>query len=281
MFKLNMYWLTALVTLNLGLCFAHSPNSEKHSAFPENDLWAPISSPLTESDEWNNGYQEASYHKVLDTFYQLYAPRIEALGAVFIIERDWIDGSVNAFSWKGGKQFGIEIPGGMSRYELINEEAFILVICHEMGHILGGAPHRKGTSFEGQSDYYSTLKCMREILPLLPRPKLAVGEVCGESFLGARAQICENSLKGTLSLTSLYARVEDSVVPRIETPDLKVVSRSSHKHPKAQCRFDTLLAGVLCSVSVDEDVSEDDLSMGSCVRPDYEREARPRCWFAP
>tara|TARA_B100001094_G_C18085485_1_gene747510 strand:- start:20 stop:892 length:873 start_codon:yes stop_codon:yes gene_type:complete len=274
--------------LNASFCFALGAKSHRHSAFPENDLWVPSSSHFAAVDEWNNGYEEAAYHQVLDAFYQLYAPRIELLGGVFIIERDWTDGAVNAFSWKGGNQFGIEIPGGISRYELMNEEAFILVICHEMGHILGGAPHREGTSFEGQSDYFSSLKCMREMLPLLPRPQVIVGGDCMKAFgqdeggrQGAELQSCQNTFRGALALTSLYARVEGSPFPKPETPDTKKVSRSSHKHPKAQCRLDTILAGMLCPVAVDQAVSEANPATGTCMRPEYEREARPRCWYRP
>ena len=254
----------------------------KHSLLPENNLRSPTVLEVY-SDEWNNGYTEDSYHKVLDTFYEVYSPRIEALGSVFIIERDWTDGAVNAFSWKGGNQFGIEIPGGISRYELINEEAFILVICHEMGHILGGAPHNNGTSYEGQSDYFSSLKCMREILPLIPRTEVVVSEDCQKAFAnnGEAAQVCQNTFEGALALTSLYARVGGSPFPSSDTPDMRVVAKTSSKHPKAQCRLDTILAGMLCPKSIDEEVSDLDPSLGTCIREQYKREARPRCWYKP
>ena len=278
-----MHYLLVALVLCISVAYGVTQNYKSHhTAFPDNDLWVPASTEYSPQNEWDNGYQEEDYNKVLDTFYELYAPRIEALGGTFVIERDWIDGSVNAFSWKGGTQYGIEIPGGMSRYELINEEAFILVICHEMGHVLGGGPHRYGTSFEGQSDYFSSLKCMREVLPLLPRKDIPVFEDCNEAFDNMdELQTCSHTLRGALALSSLYARVERIPYPKIETPDPSVVSKTDRRHPSAQCRLDTVVAGALCPADPSVDVSLEDPAQGACVRPEFEKEARPKCWYRP
>ena len=143
---------------------AYSRDS-KLSALPINDLSVPRGAPFTHThtalNEWDNGYDEDSYNRVLDTFYDvLRALGIEALGGKFIIERDWQDGSVNAFAWKGGDQYGIEIPGGMSRYELINEEAFILVICHGGGGG-GGGPSSWRISSPSRGQLRRTVRLLR------------------------------------------------------------------------------------------------------------------------
>lgn len=46
-------------------------------------------------------------------------------------------------------------------------DAYLSVICHEIGHHFDGFPKQIGSSwssFEGQADYFSTLKCMKEVL---------------------------------------------------------------------------------------------------------------------
>ena len=94
-------------------------------------------------------------------------------------------------------------------------------------------------------------------------------------------QICGVGIRGALSLTSLYARVEDSDFPSLAARDDRVVAKTQFKHPTAQCRLDTLVAGILCPVSKDVSVSYADPKAGVCVRPQFEREARPLCWYRP
>ncbi len=260
-----------------------------HAALPSNTLSSSIDS------EWDNGYPESRYNLVLDTFQRVIGPKVAATGAQFTIERDWSDGSVNCFSWKNSVEFGIEIPGGMARYDFITEEAFIMVICHEIGHVLGGAPHNNMTSIEGQSDYFSALKCARwmmpEIVPAAPAPNQpvpdyqeAVNNACERAYPeGAGRDICLRSVTGAHPLSRLYAKVSGGPTqPSILTPtapELDVRTTLS-THPKPQCRLDSLVRGSLCPVSVDSTVSYSDPYAGSCgpqLSPEF---GRPGCWFA-
>lgn len=193
---------------------------------------------------FDNGYPENKYHEVLDTVLEVYTPIVENLGgSSFVIERDWFDGAVNMWAERWGEQYRLEIPGGMSRYHLITEEAFIISICHELGHLLGGVPSRGVISLEGQSDYFANQNCTKLLLsPIDPHKDLdanvEVSEACEEA-----GELCPRVLQGSLSLTSYYAELEAVGAPRISTPSAVTVSETLNSHPPAQCRLDTLVAG--------------------------------------
>lgn len=222
------------------------------SSFPTNAY-----SPL--SDKYNNGYPKIRYQSVLDKLIEVYSPIVEARGGTFHILRDWSDGAVNMWAFKLGQEYWLEMPGGMSRYHLINEEGFLLSACHELGHLLGGAPFKgsgSSISLEGQSDYYATKDCIDLVLTSVEPYKkidvrLEVKEACA---LISESSLCERALEGALSLTSYYAELEKVPAPRLSTPSKVIVSETLKVHPPAQCRLDTFLAG-------------------------YEKKERPKCWY--
>jgi len=211
--------------------------------------------PLTK-DPYNNGYPESRYHLVLNEFIKEFTPDIEKRGGTFHILRDWSDGAVNAWAWRIGDEFWLEVPGGMSRYHLINEFGFLTTLCHELGHLEGGAPHGSEISYEGQADYYSTMKCMHRILKRL-----------GHSN--------DKLLSGIKSLTSYYAFLEKSDPPQINTPDLTQARQTLRSHPKSQCRFDTMVRAMKCDNK--DHFSYDNPNTGACQGS----LARPLCWYRP
>jgi hypothetical protein len=82
--------------------------------------------------------------------------------------------------------------------------------------------------------------------------------------------------------------------PRIDSPDTTRVKETYLDHPKAQCRIDTALAGMLCNIEFDLSYvpghfgkgentldAEADSNRFICTRNDGEvKAARPACWFA-
>lgn len=218
---------------------------------------------------YDNGYSEPRYHYVLDNFIEEFKEDISLRGGSFHIMRDWGDGAVNAWAWRIGSEYWIEVPGGMARYGIINEEAFLSTLCHELGHLLGGAPHRQQISFEGQADYYAPMKCMERIL-------FRIGAVDKQapSDLRCVGDFCGNRFDGIKSLTSYYAEIAKAPAPTLKTPSSKVVSRTLQSHPDAQCRFDTMVAALNCSNRIDFDYQ--DHRNGACQ---FDQGSRPRCWF--
>ncbi|MGH1468590.1 MAG: hypothetical protein ACRBBP_06895 [Bdellovibrionales bacterium] len=203
--------------------------------------------------KYDNGYPKHKYTEVLDVVKGVYGPIIKSKGGSFYIQEDWFDGAVNMWAFRLGSEYWLEIPGGMSRYSLINEEAFITSICHELGHLLGGEPKRGEISLEGQSDYYATQDCVQSLLlEIKPFKDLAISpgvlRLCGEDLL------CGRVFEGALSLTSYYAELEGVSPPLISKKSQVQVKETLKTHPPAQCRLDTLYAG-------------------------YYKEPRPSCWY--
>lgn len=130
---------------------------------------------------------------------------------------------VNAEINKNGDVISISVLGGMLNHPNIDTNSFLLLLCHEIGHFLGGPPlkSRGGwSSTEGQADYFSTLNCIK---------KTGIDE--------------ERFLEAALKLTKIYSEVARQSPPRLDQCDGSAVTRINYGYPSVQCRLDTLLAG--------------------------------------
>ena len=104
--------------------------------------------------------------------------------------------------------------------------------------------------------------------------------------------LCYRSMLGGKSLGSLLATLEKSKVD-FNTPDPRVVSKTSHAHPAGQCRMDTMMAGALCTQSFDAAVipgkdlgwfhnskqAEEASGRFTCLSQDFALGSRASCWF--
>ena len=133
------------------------------------------------------------------------------------------DSRMNAELTKSGDELTIRVWGGMLHHKLMTEQTLLLLLCHEIGHCLGGPPTKaKGgwSSTEGQADYYSSFDCARN---------QGLDEV---SFYDS-----------AINLTRIYAAVTFSPEPQVDRCDSTIVTRTNFGYPSVQCRLDTLLAG--------------------------------------
>lgn len=146
-------------------------------------------------------------------------PKGEKLTVVF----DSLNPAVNAEVNKMNEGPVIKVLGGMLKHPLMSREALSLLLCHELGHYLGGPPlkSRNGwSSTEGQADYYS-------------------GETCARFMQFSEEELME----GALNLTRIYAQVTREAPPVLDSCDQSVVTRTHYGYPKVQCRLDTIIAG--------------------------------------
>lgn len=193
---------------------ALGPQTQHLCSLVDNHVVIPVGA---KGDRYNNGYLEDRYHQVLDEFISEFEGDIKRRGGTFHIMRDWSDGAVNAWAWRIGKEYWMEVPGGMARYGIINEEAFLSTLCHELGHLLGGAPHGHEISYEGQADYYAPMKCMERILR-----KLKVTTIAVPKNLNCVGEYCGNRFSAIKSLTAYYAELSKDPAPSLSTPSSSV-----------------------------------------------------------
>jgi hypothetical protein len=285
-----------------GSALACSQNG-RDGILPENDFYIPVGKSF-------GGLSEAQFNSSLDRVVAIYEPIIASMGGKLVVERKWDDGTVNAYAQQSGTTWKVSMFGGLARHETITEDGMSLVICHEIGHHIGGAPKIGGStstsggwwgggasssnwaSNEGQADYFATLKCLRRtflnddnasIVRGLSAPQSLV-DACNKQNKSDKedAAMCVRVGMAGKSVANLFSALEHSAETKFETPDTKVVSSTNDAHPRAQCRLDTYFQGGLCEVSFNEDVSATDEVKGTC-HPSLGHKigTRPLCWFKP
>ena len=265
----------------------------KKGIIEDNDLYISADS----KSMMNSNIDEAKFNEVIDKVVDVYAPIISNMGETLNVERNWEDGTVNAYASRRGGTWNVAMFGGLARHETITPDGFALVVCHEIGHHIGGAP--KKSSFwsswatnEGQADYFATLKCLRKvfraednasILAKMNVPKTVI-DTCAEQFTNTNDQlICQRGAMAGMSTASLFQALRNQTqAPKFDTPDTEIVSSTDHNHPGTQCRLDTYYQGALCDMLDSDDVSQSDEAVGVCYRNNGDTTGtRPLCWFAP
>jgi hypothetical protein len=302
-----MFNLKKMSAMVLGLTLATSAftcsEDGKDGILPENDLYIPVYTKGIKS-----GITEEVFNKTIDQVLEVYEPIIANMGKKLTVERNWTDGTVNAYASQSGNNWKVAMFGGLARHNTITADGFALVVCHELGHHIGGAPKKGGAggggwwggtggalswaSNEGQADYFATLKCLRKafindnniaIVSNLNAPKMVV-DACQRATKNDREDtaLCVRTSMAGKSVADLFQVLGRLPATSFNTPDAKVVSSTDHNHPKAQCRLDTYFQGSLCDISMNEDVSNSDEVKGTCHRSlGYKTGTRPLCWFKP
>jgi hypothetical protein len=232
---------------------------------PQNDLWKQDSLALS------GNFTEREFTAAIKELQVLYAPIVAKFGATLSIKGDWKDSTVNAYASQNGKIWNVQMFGGLARREEVTLDGFKMVICHELGHHLGGAPASGWAAYEGQSDYYATHVCGKKIFANYSQ-QVKVNQYCNNGTDKDRIA-CTVNLNAGQSLANLLAALAgDEAIPSYDTFDPTVVTETQSEHPRAQCRLDTYFAGEMCQMQWNDKVIPRDL--------DSVCDNRPLCWYA-
>jgi hypothetical protein len=255
------------------------------SFLPKNDFFIP-------ADALNaSGMKEEQFNAVIDKVEKIYSPIVAAQGAELKIERLWKNGAVNAEAEQFGNQWVVRMFGGMARWRDITEDSFTIVLCHEIGHHIGGAPIYRGqktwASNEGQADYFAVLKCLRRVWDEDDNQKIVAGlkyrpvvaEICKKS--PDQAQCIRAAVAG-IHISDMLSFMGRTPAAWIERPVLTGVEETYDLHNSPQCRLDTFTQAALCEKKFTEDLSRESAITGACHEATGEVIGmRPRCWFKP
>ena len=176
----------------------------------------------------SEGKSEISHDRVapwIQQFEDDISPLVQNQGGDLSIVIDWDSQRVNSEAKRIGREYVVVIYSGLITYQEVSDTMLKLILCHEIGHHLGGDPKASRTGWsasEGQADYFSTLKCAKEL-----------------------ADINYENIKNEFEkLAQFYARIErSSNFPNLENMDSTQVERTFFGYPSPQCRLDTLIAG--------------------------------------
>ena len=234
--------------------------------------------------------------RIIDRVKKIYVPIFRDLEMNFKIEHLWEDKQQNAFAGMSGTDRFILLYGGYARQKLMTPDAYLSIVCHEIGHHLGGFPRKMNSTWsssEGQADYFSTLKCMKEVLQRDPQnsPLADALDLPEQIKTQCRSQfsdkdqynICLRSSKAAEDYGKVIANILAPGSERkisLMTPADELTFVTNLRHPTAQCRADTKFQGALCNVSPLISLDDEDETIGTCNLSDFNILGnRPACWF--
>lgn len=283
--------LVALMATTLTFSQAFSCDSLGLTGFaPENNLKIEV------GDKASNNMTKEMFLDAVLRVSSVYESIVAEKGGKLIMNNRWDDATVNASAQQSGKNWQVNMYGGLARHPLVTVDGFMMVVCHELGHHIGGAPRKGGfgsawASNEGQSDYFAGLKCMRRVLEkednIAIVSKMTIdAEVVTkcESIYKSESEIalCQRISMAGKSLAMLLGDLGGNSNVKFTTPDTSKVARTNDNHPAAQCRLDTYFQGTLCDKAISDDVDGKDALKGVCLKRDgYELGMRPLCWYKP
>ena len=85
-----------------------------------------------------NNVTKDQFFDALNAVSDIYCPIIESYGAECSFSGDWDDNLINAFAMRLMNEWRVVIYGGLARHPLLTLDGLTAVICHEVGHHLGG-----------------------------------------------------------------------------------------------------------------------------------------------
>lgn len=240
-------------------------------------------------------YQRAANEKALALF-QL---AVEAKGVTLAIESDPARTSETASAhWDTPGSMRVTFAAGFLTSPRLTPDAYRLALCHELGHLFGGAPrrppppewdgpvHKDGAmllSNEGQADYFSTYVCFRRITQSEDHQRELNGQAVPERLVrscrkawGATPEALGCQRAGLAGLQFLQLTREFPI--SFSTKDSHLSSRMEHGYPSRQCRLDTILAGAVCRQESPLVLDETDGVKNGCLLGSG---ARPACWYRP
>jgi hypothetical protein len=259
----------------------------KTGFLPENNL------RISQWDKATNGMTEARFLAIIKSVSDVYASIVKSKGGSLSMQNHWSDDTVNASAVRSGSTWTVNMYGGLARHPMTTEDGFALVVCHELGHHIGGAPRADYSwpANEGQADYFGAMKCLRRIfekdnnanIVAKMKVEVEVTNKCNMVYKNANeVALCQRIAMAGKSLGSLMASISEGDPVKFNTPDTSVVKRTYDEHPAAQCRLDTYFSGILCDKSYDQDTDYNDPIVGTCIARDgYKVGVRPLCWYKP
>lgn len=234
---------------------------------------------LPPGDPEAKGLSESAYYKVLGTFMVEYFQLVKSkTGKDFVVSFDWQNKYFGAFAKDEGNKYSISLWGGMSRAEGMTEELAYFILCHELGHILGGNPKQTipgsdWASSEGQSDFFAAKRCMPHLMKKIPMKKRLASkrtdELCRGNF---QCETIASIGKEFINFAQRWSFQNYTEVKLGDIPVEKPKNLLRNVYPTDQCRLETVIQGASCLVN-------SNCSRPVCWYPDSETKKQDELFF--
>lgn len=239
---------------------------------------------------------KADYLQLTSALETTYAEQIRTLGGKLKFTLKESTDSPNAFAAKRvDGTWEVTVVETLLSLEEQTKSTLGIILCHEIGHFLGGKPYVVGIqltpavrsrapkkmSCEGQADYFATSECIKTLTRKLPdlfsdnkgllNP--SIGEECNQAYEDQEDKNqCFETLVASYQTVLVYQKMlKEMNVPagffgKIENDRTDRTLNSVGEYPSLDCRYQTFINGTMCS----------GLSDNECNDAKW---ARPACWF--
>ncbi|MFG1482733.1 hypothetical protein ABMA79_11990 [Halobacteriovorax sp. HFRX-2_2] len=197
---------------------------------------------------------EGEFREVIESVLSIYDQQLPQ-GKNRQVDINWESKTLNASVGykRHSESVRFSFHGEFVRKNKLTKDAFALIACHEVGHIIGGHPKVMPTqkySSEAQSDYFATNECLKKYFASNSSDNFEMAGISAENLSECKQdKSCLRGLSAIRDASVIY-------------PGSNINSKSDHvskvtifnDYPQSQCRVDTLKAGLL-------------------------NQPRPNCWF--
>ncbi|MEI8025161.1 MAG: hypothetical protein WCI18_02320 [Pseudomonadota bacterium] len=215
----------------------------------------------------------------------------------------WDSSSSGAFTLRKdqGHTWHFFVYDGVLRLPYATEDLISSILCHEVGHHLGGYPFKENAwaAAEGQADYFAMHVCLPELFARKPqknaeyrdRAPLVLKQLCDKSFADPiRRDVCYREAV-TVETLLKYEGSDGKVKLSLTNRDPLKVDTTNLLHPGAQCRIDTAISGAMCSMKFQlgyvpgyfdkgQNTPEAELDSNQYVcNGEGQLSSRPSCWY--
>lgn len=186
---------------------------------------------------------------------KLFQPEIKDRGLDLITGIDWTSSKIETGIVFDGRSTTMLMNAGAFQQPKMNLDIAVLVLAHEYGHILGAGPRPNSEyiTSEGEADYFAgssgALKILNARIVADQTDLHSPEYVAAKKFLFSRGVRNSQELhtKARIAVAALLLNRTLAPGQRINfsTPDRSQVKETLIGYPSAQCRLDTVLAGLL------------------------------------
>jgi hypothetical protein len=262
------------------------------------------------SQEIYKPIDQEAFNQIIFNTQILYLSEIQNLPTHLTISKIWDSPISNAYAeqLRETNELKLEFHGEWTKTSKATYDSFVALVCHEFGHILGGAPRLVSRGFrnsqlpiylstEGQADYFAASKCLKKYFTTFhSQESTNFAQLNEYPYLSARnyreiKRLCHETENEELCLRVFLAGHDmlqnyASIFNNPNFFNIYPIPRSvsltvRDGYPIFNCRVWTYLSGALCSASIESNFSPFDPNENTCDLTHPLINQRPRCWYSP